>query len=192
MKTTNVRPGLQPDREASWTAAASCRFHSGRRNSGRRGILLIECVFYMGLFFLVVGIAFKLFYSCWDSAKAFRRTTDQIANAIRTGDRWREDVRTATAPLRAEDSPEGPVLRIPHGAGEIDYMFSTAALWRRAGGTGDWTQVLPDIKSSRMAADQRRQLTAWRWELELATHRQGARVVPLFTFEAVPKTLSNP
>jgi hypothetical protein len=167
--------------------------HGAREKITRQtGILLIECIFYMGLFFLVTGIAFKLFYSCWDSTRAFRRNAEQIATTVRTGERWRADVRSATAPLRAEDSPEGEVLRIPHGGGEIDYRFSTGTLWRRAGGQSEWAQVLSGIKSCRMAPDRRQQSTAWRWELELAAHRKGARVVPLFTFEAVPQTITNP
>jgi hypothetical protein len=94
--------------------------------------------------------------------------------------------------LSAEDSPDGPVLKIPQGAGEIDYRFSTGILWRRAGGQGEWAQVLSDIKSCRMGADRRQHSTAWRCELELASHRKGARVVPLFTFEAVPQRINNP
>jgi hypothetical protein len=46
-----------------------------------------------------------------------------------------------------------------------------------------------------MAADRREHVTAWRWELELATRTQGSvkpgRVRPLFTFVAVPERTSS-
>ncbi len=79
------------------------------------------------------------------------------------------------------------MLRIPQKSGEIDYRFFEDALWRRDGADAGWIELLPKIKSSRMAADRRSQVTAWRWEVELMSHRKGARVVPLFTFEAVPQ-----
>lgn len=151
-----------------------------------QGILLIECIVYIGVFFLILGIAFKLFYSCWDTARGFRRNTDEIVSTLKTGERWRADVRTATAPLHAEVSPTGSVLHIPQRSGEIGYLFSESALWRRTGTNLEWTRLLSGVKSSRMAPDQRQQVAAWRWEVELAAHGKETRVIPLFTFEAVP------
>jgi hypothetical protein len=154
-----------------------------------QGILLIDCMVYLALFFIISGVAFVVFYSCWDNSKNFRRSTDEIAATLKIGDRWRADVRTATAPLRVEASPTDSLLRIPQKTGEIDYRFFEGSLWRRNGTDAEWIELLPKIKSSRMAPDQRHQVTAWRWEVELMTHRKGARVVPLFTFEAVPQHL---
>jgi hypothetical protein len=151
------------------------------------GIMLVECLVYISLFFIILGVAFKLFYSCWANAKGVRRHTDEIVATLKTGERWRQDVRTATAPLRTEDSAEGNVICIPHAGGEIDYRFSEDAIWRRNGRESEWTQVLSKIKSSRMTADQRQRVTAWRWDVELASRRAGARMHPLFSFEAVPQ-----
>ena len=151
-----------------------------------QGILLVECIVYIGIFFMVLGIAFKLFYTCWDNAKGLRRNTDEIVSTLKTGERWRADVRTATAPLHAEESPAGPVLHIPQRSGEIGYLFSEGALWRRTALNSEWTRLLSGVKSSRMATDQRQHVTAWRWEMELAVRRKETRTLPLFTFEAVP------
>ncbi|HZV37035.1 MAG TPA: hypothetical protein VFB72_20835, partial [Verrucomicrobiae bacterium] len=68
----------------------------------RRGIMLVDCLVYIAVFFVILGVAFKMFYICWDSAKAFRRNTDQIAATLKTGERWRDDVRRAIAEPRAE------------------------------------------------------------------------------------------
>jgi hypothetical protein len=157
------------------------------RRSHQRGIMLVDCLVYIAVFFLILGVAFKFFYGCWDSAKAFRRNTDQVAATLKTGERWREDVRRATAAPRTEESLEGTVLRIAQKSGEVDYRFAETTLWRRNGDAGDWTPILLNVKSSRMEQDRREHVAAWRWEVELATKRKGARVVPLFTFEAVPQ-----
>lgn len=153
----------------------------------RRGMMLVDCMVYIAVFFVILGVAFKLFYICWDSSKVFRRNTDQIAATLKTGERWRDDVRRATAEPRAEQSAEGTILRITQKSGEVDYRFGDETLWRRNGKAGDWTPVLPNVKSSKMEPDARQHVSAWRWEVELVTKRKGAKVVPLFTFEAVPK-----
>lgn len=157
-----------------------------------RAMLLIDCVMYVGLFFLITGIAFCVFYNCWDSSKHFRRNTDEISGTLKAGERWRADVRSAAAPLSAENTSDGPMLHILQKSSEIDYRFSGNALWRRAGAKAEWVEVLPKVKSSRMEADARKQITGWRWEVELQSQRKNARIVPLFTFEAVPQIASKP
>lgn len=155
----------------------------------REGIMLIDCMVYIVLFFVVAGVAFKMFYVCWDGAKAFRRNTDQIAAALRAGERWREDVRKAVATPHSEDSPEGTILRIPQQSGEVDYRLADGTLWRKSARGGEWSPALPGIKSSRMAEDRRKEIVAWRWELELTSKRKIPQVSPLFTFEAVPQNI---
>ena len=153
---------------------------------GQRGILLIECIIYLGLFFVVVGLAFQLFYACWDNARSFRRNADQIIGTLNAGERWRDDVRSANAALRAEDSPAGLLLHIPQQRGEVVYRYSSGSIRRRGGTMADWTQILAGVKSSRMELDKRQLVTAWRWEVELTVHRSNTRMRPLFSFEAVP------
>ena len=153
----------------------------------QRGVTLVDCMVYIAVFFLVLGVGFKMFYICWDSLKAFRQNADQIAATLKTGERWREDVRHATAEPRTEESADGTIWRITQKSGEVDYRYADETLWRRNGNAGDWTPVLLKVKSSRIEPDRREHVAAWRWEIELATKRKGARVVPLFTFEAVPK-----
>ncbi len=60
--------------------------------------MLIDCMVYLALFLVISAVAFRVFYSCWDNAKNFRRSADEIAATLKIGDRWRTDVRTATAP----------------------------------------------------------------------------------------------
>ncbi len=147
---------------------------------------------YIAVFMLVLAGAFSVFYRSWDTSGGLRRTLDDFTAALKAGEHWRQDVRSATGPLRAEDSADGQLLHIPQKSGEIVYRLSRNALWREAGGNAPGTEVLAGIKSSRMQAENRRQTAAWRWELELAVRRKSARLTPLFTFEAVPHPAENP
>jgi hypothetical protein len=162
------------------------------RNRSSQGILLIECLVYMSALFVVLGVAYSVCFGFWDNAVGLRRNADDIAAALRIGERWRDDVRAASAPLRVEDSADGPVLHIPRKNGEILYRFSGASISRRSNETGPWITLLAKVKSSRMQEDKRRQVTAWRWEIELMARRKSVRLHPLFTFEAVPNPMIKP
>ena len=153
--------------------------------SAQKGILLVDCLVYIGLFFLITGVAFSFFYSCWDGSLALRRNTDDITSALRVGEIWRADVRDASGPLRVENSTAGQLLHVPEKSGEVVYRFAAGSLWRDAANR-EPRQLLPKVKSSRIELDHRKQVTVWRWELELPIKKRTAQVHPLFTFEAVP------
>jgi hypothetical protein len=158
-----------------------------RNGKAAKGMMLMDCLVYLAMFFVIVALAFNVFYTCWDNSRNLRRAADEIAGTLKAGERWRAEVRNASAALQTENSDAGQILRIPQKSGEVDYRFFDDAVWRRNGASGEWTKVLPKIKASRMGADQRREVTAWKWEVELVTRRKGAHIVPLFTFEAVPQ-----
>jgi hypothetical protein len=156
------------------------------------GILLFECVIYLGLLFLVLGLSYAVFYRGWEQSLGMRRNAEQIARALTTGERWREDVRTANGPLRAEDAGAEQILHIPHGSGETAYRTSQGVLWRRTDERATWVEVVDRVKSSRMQIEPRQHVTAWRWELELKTRDPKRRLQPLLTFEAVPPSTPLP
>src|SRR5690349_18177766 len=70
-----------------------------------RGITLIECLVYISLVFVILGMATVAFYRCFDNMKSLRRNSNDITQALNVGELWREDVRAATKPVRfaAED-----------------------------------------------------------------------------------------
>jgi hypothetical protein len=157
------------------------------RAAGREpGILILECIVYLALVFLIVGLGYVAFYRGWDNSANLRLNAEQIARALTTGERWREDVRTATGPLRLEESTGEQVLHLPHGSGEVTYRAAQGGIWRQASGRAVSIEVLDRVNSSRMQLDQRRNVKAWRWELELGTREKKRRIKPLLTFEAVP------
>jgi hypothetical protein len=158
----------------------------------RGAIMLIDCLVYLAVFFLVTGLALSVFYRCWDGSRLVGRTAGDISSAANAGERWREDVRQATTPLRVEDSTTGQLVTISTATGAIRYRFSDGTVWRQSGDNATWTSALPRVKSSRMTPDNRRRVIAWRWEVELQPRQKYPRTLPLFTFEAVPLAANNP
>lgn len=151
---------------------------------GRSGILLMECLMYLAIFVLVVGGATTAFYFCWDHSKALIYTTDDITSALHAGERWRADVRGATGKISAETTASGEVVKIPVGAKEILYRFASGAVHRQIATENVSQLLLPKVKKSAMQIDARGEVTAWRWELELAEPRKEITQPLRFTFEA--------
>lgn len=154
------------------------------------GFTLIECLVYIGLVFVVLGLGTVAFYRCFDNMKALRRNSDDIAQALHVGELWREDIRAATKPVQFETSDQ--LLLIPHRNGAVAYKFAGNQVSRRTGTNALWVVLLPKVEHSQMQADTRASITAWRWELELKTLRQPAFMRPLFTFTAVPGATTPP
>jgi len=167
-------------------------FRFPRTQHCRRAIMLIDCMVYVALFFVITGLAFSIFYRCSDGSRLVRRTADDISSAVSAGERWREDVRQATTLLRLEDSAAGQLVTVSGANGLVRYRFSDGAVWRQNGNNAAWTSVLPRVKSSSMTPDNHHRVAAWRWELELQPRQKYPRMLPLFTFEAVPVTDTSP
>ncbi len=152
------------------------------------GYLLLECLFYIALFAVIVGLGLATFYLCWDNSKALLYATDDIAAALRVGERWRADVRSATGKITVETTPQGEFLRIPHGTSVILYSYNAGEICRRLASSNFSESLLPTVQASQMVMDRRGPVSAWRWELELQSRRKETHLPLLFTFEAAAKT----
>jgi hypothetical protein len=155
-------------------------------STGRRaaGILLMECLVYLSVFTILLGIGTAAFYFCWDHSRALIFATDDIAAALHTGERWRADVRAATGKIAVETTAAGEVVRIPEAEKEVVYRFESGAVRREIPAVNLSQVLLPKVKSSQMQAEARAGVTAWRWELELTPRRKEAYLPLRFTFAA--------
>jgi len=157
--------------------------------AGRRAYLLIEALVYIGVLTALLGVSYAALYRCIDSSIALRRNADEITSALHAGELWRADVRSATAQPRLETTDAGQLLCLDSRRGAVTYRFTTNALFRQLD-SGSWVCLLRNVKSSAMIADPRKEVAAWRWELELQPRQSGSvkpgHIVPLFTFLAVP------
>jgi hypothetical protein len=147
-------------------------------------MLLTECLVYIAVFAILLGVATAAFYFCWDHSKAMFYATDDIASALRAGERWRADVRAAIGTIAVETLAAGELVRIPEAQTEIIYRFQSGEV-RRESSTSKVSQLLlPKVKASQMKAELRDGVNGWRWELELTERRKETHLPLLFTFEA--------
>ena len=166
------------------------RFRNGTDQNpphGQQGFLLVDCLVYLAIWGIVAGLAFSAFYRCMSYSKNLARNADDIARALKAGERWRQDVRAATGPFKLVTREAGvaQALHIPQKSGEVTYLFSDGAILRQSGTNAPWIPALSGVKSSRMEKDERQRVVSWRWEVELKNKQKVARVRPLFTFQAV-------
>ena len=166
------------------------------RTRAQTGVLLVECIVYIGLYVIVVGLGLATFYLCWDNSKALLYATDDVAAALRAGERWRADVRSATGKITVETTAREELLRIPNGTNAILYRFTPTSdvgvhageIRRQLASSNFSESLLPTVQTSQMVMDQRGLVSAWRWELELAPHRKETHLPLRFTFEAAAQT----
>src|SRR5262249_51208778 len=126
---------------------------------------LVECLVYISLLFVVLGLAFSVFDRFQDGSRSLTRNAQDIARAMRAGERWRADVRLADAPLKLEGEAPFQALQIPSPQGTLRYEFSTNGVWRTAGDPAKKVLLLSDLKSSQIYLDQRDHVHSVRWEL---------------------------
>lgn len=141
----------------------------------RHAYLLIEYIIYATLLGSVLALAILAIHRTFDGSRNLRRNVDDISRAMTAGERWREDVRTATTAPHL--IPQGVAL------GGVRYEFSDGAVWRKANGSR--TVFLSKVASSTFVREQRSHVVAWRWEVELSTPQVVVQLRPLFTFQAV-------
>lgn len=144
-----------------------------------RGYLLLEMLVYLAVFAVVLDLSFAAYYRYDLYTRDLRRNADDIVRTMRAGERWRDDIRTATAAPHAIDNG----VAIPQSSGEIDYVFADGNVWRQVAGAR--AIALKQVKVSTMSIDPRQHVNAWRWELELTSPKKIVLVRPLFTFTAV-------
>jgi len=152
----------------------------------QRGITMIECLVYMAVVTVVLGIGSAALYRCWDDNLAISRNSDDIVSTLKAGEAWRADIRSATGAIHITNAASGQTVVIPCGQTQITYSFGGGEVQKQAGQDRPWIVLLPKVKSSQMERDSRDHVTAWRWEVVLETRRKNAQLHPLFTFEAVP------
>ena len=148
------------------------------------GMFLLECLMYIAVFAIVLGGATTAFYFCLGPLGSADVTTDNIASVLRTGERWRADVRAATGKITVQTNATGEVVRIPEGARVVSYRFESGEISRQFSATAQPLLLLANVKTSQMTMDARGGVRAWRWELELAPARKETHLPLRFTFEA--------
>ncbi len=160
------------------------RTHRPRsKHSHSRGVSLIECLVYLSVFTLLLGVALMAFYRCMDNMKRMRSNADDIARTLHAGEQWRSDVRTATSTIEFEEG--GNTMRLRQPQGEVVYKLEGTQLMRKSVADSRWIVLLPKVQRSQMQKEARAYVTVIRWELELQSSRKPPHLHPTFSFLAV-------
>jgi len=150
----------------------------------RSGVTLIECLVYVVVFAILLGIGTASFIFCWDHTRGTIFMANEIESALRAGECWRADVRTATGKISIETTATDETVKIPSGEKEIIYHLTGGELQRETSPQTGTRLLLAHVKTSGMKTGVRNGVNAWRWDLELAPQRKNAHFPMLFTFEA--------
>ena len=156
------------------------------------GLSLIECLVYISLFALFIVLVMTTYFRARDASDALRRQANDVTRTLAAGERWREDMRTATAPPRVVEENGQTWLALACGTNTTVYTHFNSTVWRQAHTNQSWQPVLGRVKSSRIEADTRAHVTAWRWEVELQMKDPRKQTKPLFTFLAVAPKENRP
>jgi type II secretory pathway component PulJ len=149
------------------------------------GFTLIECLVYISVLFVVVGLTFATFYSLLSHHRDIARCSEDILRALKASEIWREDIRAATRPPILENDQHEQALHIRKHGDSVTYLFSNGQVWRIVNDQPPQDALLTHIKFSTMRMDARTYVQVWRWDLELVAARKKAQLKPLFTFTAV-------
>lgn len=166
--------------------------HSSLITNYSRGFSLVECLVYISVFALVMFLAMQVFFQTRDSADRLRRNADDITRTLHAGERWREDIRTATGTPRVVEENGQVWLAIPRGTNLTVYAHFKTGVWRQESTNTTWVPALTRVKTSRMEPDVRAHVTAWRWEVELQMKDDKKHTRPLFTFLTPAPTEKKP
>ncbi|HAM71230.1 MAG TPA: hypothetical protein DCM86_06270 [Verrucomicrobiales bacterium] len=160
------------------------------------GFSLLECVVYISVLMIILVLGMEAYYRTDKAARAVAGNASDILGVVNAGERWRRDVRRATAPVRVESTPDGFLCRIPQPDGEVEYSRRGEGVWRRAPGGKSPELVVTRVVDSRVIEEPRNPVPALRWELELRPQGAGGKLRPLFSFlvpvPAVPGSRSAP
>jgi hypothetical protein len=147
--------------------------------------MLAECLVYIAISAVLVGVGSMLFLRCMDTAKNCLRNADDITGALSVGERWRADLRRAIETPSACEPGRADFV-IPVDGGHVVYLFENGAIWRSETGDATWARLLDRVETASWDSEKRKFTTAWHFDLEMQTKKKNARLRPLFSFVGVP------
>jgi Tfp pilus assembly protein PilE len=180
-------PGGTPARATETVALPNpseslrCKVGARELKGQRAGYLLLEMMVFLALMAVIVGLAFSAYYRCADNSKRLQENAADILATVQAGERWRDDIR-----LARETAVEEGGVKLIQSSDTVEYRFAQDSIWRHSAQTGRTIRLLSKVKTSTMRPEVRRQVSAWRWEVELQSRKAPPYLRPLFTFEAVP------
>ena len=155
------------------------------RIRSKAGVLLIECLVYMGLFGVLLICATRFFSVVYDHNKAAASAASYTIAALDAAKHWRRDIANAKGEPKLIRDDHFDVIRIDQANGEqVSYRVNGTRLERH--NSKEWVPIIRRVASSIMLPDQREHVRAWRWELAMETKSRFLGDPVRFSFTAVP------
>ena len=155
------------------------------RIRSKAGVLLIECLVYMGLFGVLLICATRFFSVVYDHNKAAASAASYTIAALDAAKHWRRDIANAKGEPELIRGDRFDVIRIDQAnGGRVSYRVNGTRLERNNG--DEWIPIIRRVVSSIMLPDQREHVRAWRWELAMETKSRFLGDPVRFSFTAVP------
>ena len=166
-------------------------FSAGKnRRSRQRGILLLNCVIYLGVFVVLVGLGFVLLAKFVAFHGDFKRVAGDITRTLRAGEQWRADVRKANGPIEISQDNWQSAFIIPQRDDGVIYRYDRTNVWKVLPGGTIELPVLKGVAECRFVRDEREEVVAWRWEIVLNTKKKRVVTRPRFSFIAAEPALA--
>ena len=162
-----------------------------RKRRKPHGIFLIQGLVYMVILATISYVAFNAFFSLKTGVKRVQLVADDIVSTMEIGEQWRSDIRLASQAITIKQTNEASSLFIPLDNGKTIFWHFSQEKVVRTDAFGHATSILQDVAETRFVQDERKHVSAWRWELELKPNGPNARTQPLFTFLAVTGTTAQ-
>ncbi len=143
---------------------------------------LIECLCYLSVALIIMNLGGALIVRSFLVNRQLNRVCDNLALVMRAGEHWRHEVRTG-GPASLDDG----VFLLPDASGDgpIAYRLRGRTLERRVA-DGAWQRLVEPVAASRFIQDELPGVTAWRWEVELASPSRSPGFRTHLSFIAVP------
>ena len=156
-----------------------------RRQSRRRAIALVECMVYIALVMLIVGLGLNMYLRLLGFHRDLERNNNDITRVLRAGEIWRADIRSAESVAVSTENDTTVRLELRNHDDLVSYRFEDETLWRSIGDGSAASPFLGGVADCRFIKETRDQVSAWRWEIHLKTKKKTVRIDPRFSFLAV-------
>jgi hypothetical protein len=140
---------------------------------------------YISLVFVLLGIAFAIFYQCQTRSVHLRRACEQMATALRFGERWRKETAAAASRPTLEQDSAWIKFTIPQKNGEVIYLFQNGFIFRKPADAELMQPFVEGVRKFNVVQERRGGIEGWRLELELFTYEKNPKIKPLLSFLSV-------
>lgn len=176
----------RPRAQAMKPASPQLR-HSPARASGAT---LVEMLVFFSLLLVLMAIGFAAYDRVWFESRQLERRADAVRGLTQFGERWREDIRSASGPPAIHVDGRG--MDIPMGALVVTWRIDGKPAFLSRTAEGERFQLAPwPLSGGSFSRIPRPNCTGWATDIRLLASRSAPRP-PVLRFIAASSGTSNP